>query len=760
VTGATATEPRPEAGRILLAAAVFELLALVAAAAWWPIYESPAFVVLALVTVTAGVGIGAAGARWSWPSHLVAATTLLAWLLLGVPLAVPSKALGGILPTPAGLADLVVTTATGWRQLLTIELPVGDYQALLVPAFVALLVASVLGVSVAVRTSKPALAVVFPALLLVGAAVFGGADAFAPIVVGGMFAVLAVGWLALARVRVSARGAAAAAGVVALGLVVAVAVTAALPAPARVTARDSVQQPFDPSQYPSPLSGFRAFEKAPLSDAVVLTVAGAAPGERVVMARMDDYDGVVYTVGGAADAGALFSRVTGHLGAGSEAPGAATSTVQITVGQYDAVWVPMVGDPIAVTFSGPDAEALQNSLYYSPALGTAADTAGLAEGDSYALTTREGGAGSPGSASSPDALQALTPGGAPPAQADSAPDAVAVRLAEWAPASEAPGERLAGIVEGLRGGYLSGTGEGDVFSRSGHGADRIQELLTASPMLGDDEQYAVAGALLAEAAGFPARVAMGFTVPAGSSASGGASAQPVEIRGEDVAAWAEVYTAESGWIALDVSPDPRPIPEAALEDSSTAVSPPDVVPPAEDDLDDPVETAPLRQDDEEPAPADDVLATVLRVAAIAGISLAALAVLLAPFAVVVAMKARRRIRRRTRGTPRARAAGGWAELLDTARDVSDPPPANATRREAARSLGGERAVLLAERIDGAVYAPVDPVEREIDEIWAQADLERRRLLQARGWFARLRARVSTRSLRTYHGKGEKRRGIR
>lgn len=239
------------AGRILIAALVFEVLTLVAAAAWWPIYESPSFVLLALVTVTVGVGIAAAGARWSWPSHLVLLATILAWLLLGVPLAVPAKALWGVLPTPGGLADLVVTTAAGWRQLLTIELPVGNYQALLVPVFVVLLVASVLGVSLALRTSRPAFAVVVPALALVAGVLFGGAVAFAPIAVGGLFAVVAVAWLVLSRVRVPGRAVAAAAGVVAAGVVVAVAVTVALRHP-------TVWWPVMPSSSRSTLASTRA----------------------------------------------------------------------------------------------------------------------------------------------------------------------------------------------------------------------------------------------------------------------------------------------------------------------------------------------------------------------------------------------------------------------------------------------------------------------------------------------------------------------
>ncbi|MDY7555683.1 transglutaminase domain-containing protein [Cryobacterium sp. 10C3] len=55
-----------------------------------------------------------------------------------------------------------------------------------------------------------------------------------------------------------------------------------------------------------------------------------------------------------------------------------------------------------------------------------------------------------------------------------------------------------------------GIGEDEPVSRSGHGLDRISQLFTDEPMLGDAEQYAVAAALLARRLGFPARVVMGF----------------------------------------------------------------------------------------------------------------------------------------------------------------------------------------------------------------------------------------------------------
>src|SRR5690606_24417517 len=101
--------------------------------------------------VLAGTAIAVMGARWRWSSLVVSLVTVAAFTLLGVPLAIPSKALAGVLPSLGGLADLFAGVALGWKQLLTISLPVGDYQALLVPPFALALVLSVVSVTVALR---------------------------------------------------------------------------------------------------------------------------------------------------------------------------------------------------------------------------------------------------------------------------------------------------------------------------------------------------------------------------------------------------------------------------------------------------------------------------------------------------------------------------------------------------------------------------------------------------------------------------------
>src|SRR3954462_4034956 len=100
-----------------------------------------------------------------------------AYLLLGVPLAMPS-ALADPASLPASWLKFVSATVFGWKQLITVTIPVGTYQALLVPAFLLVLFGSVAAFSLSWRARRlyvvavPAIA----ALALFGLA-FGSSSA-------------------------------------------------------------------------------------------------------------------------------------------------------------------------------------------------------------------------------------------------------------------------------------------------------------------------------------------------------------------------------------------------------------------------------------------------------------------------------------------------------------------------------------------------------------------------------------------------------
>lgn len=145
----------------------------IAGAALWPIYQDPRFIVLMVVTTLLGTLVAILGAVFRWKSFVVILVGFAVLLLAGVPLAVPDEAINGFLPSVSGIVDLLAGVALGWKQLLTIALPVGDYQALLVPAFVMVLTSTIVALSVALRAKWGELGVLPPVAMFIAAIAFG-----------------------------------------------------------------------------------------------------------------------------------------------------------------------------------------------------------------------------------------------------------------------------------------------------------------------------------------------------------------------------------------------------------------------------------------------------------------------------------------------------------------------------------------------------------------------------------------------------------
>src|SRR5690606_34048421 len=119
-------------------------------------------------------------ALFRWAAWVVLLVTVGTFAIVGVPLAVPAKAVAGVLPSLDCVLDLFSGGALGWRQLLTITLPVGDYQALLMPVFALLLSSSVRAVGTALRTRVGELALVPVLVVFVAGIAFGPAVVVAP----------------------------------------------------------------------------------------------------------------------------------------------------------------------------------------------------------------------------------------------------------------------------------------------------------------------------------------------------------------------------------------------------------------------------------------------------------------------------------------------------------------------------------------------------------------------------------------------------
>ena len=755
---------RIDPGFLVINTALLWLTTAVAAVTLWPIYSGPQVIVMLIGAVFAGSAIAIAGSIFRWSAPVVAAVTIVVFLLIGVQLAVPGKAYNGYLPSLDGLRDLLAGTALGWKQLLTITLPAGDYQSLLVPFFALVLLLTVVSLSVSLRGRHGNLAVGGPVVLFIAGLLFGPTTSLAPIAVAlGLLAasLLWIIWRRWHGRRIAIRALTATDRVgrpiemsgdnrfvglrtlVGAGIILAIAAGAATAAVAvlpptgeRHVLRSAIEQPFEPRDYVSPLSGFRRYWQEPTKDSVIMSVRGLPQDARIRVATLDDYNGVVYSVGsvlGDAASGS-FTRVPFQIDQGAVRGQQVNLDVQLE--DYTGVWLPTIGQFESVTFDGANATALRDSFYYNDSIGTAAVIGGVGAGDRYTLAAVLPQQPSETQLATLDAGSATVPAiGQLPAE-------LSVVLNRYIAGVDGQGNRLVAMLAGLkRDGYIShGVDKDDAPSRSGHAADRISELLTDQRMIGDAEQYSVTAALMARELGFPARVVFGFAPKDVTSVT--------EIRGSDVSAWIEVNTAQYGWVTIDPTPAVRPIPDEQPLDPTKIARPQPIVPPPAA-APDPVDRQPTPDTERSDPPTQDVWLAILVVAArVAAWVVLAMALLASPFLVIIAAKVRRRTLRR-RGTTLERIGGGWQEFEDTVLDFGYRPPPAATRSEVAATVGGAGPLVLAAVADRATFAPASPTDEEADLVWNAVSELTASLKAHTTRRERLRARISLNSFTGY-----------
>ncbi len=762
-----------------------------AAVAAWPIYQSGAFLLLVVVSAALAAAI-AAFVRWRRAGGWMASGLLAAAVLVvGVPLAVPTR-----MSDPAsfvrGLGELGAGIVVGWKDLLTVDLPVGSYRNLLVPALIVFLAGTCAALLLSWRDDAAATVAVPVSIAMTGfGLLFGNTVVSAPIALGALtlyapvetvvgLGTLATGvlWLSWrsreARAR-ALRQAALSSGVrirrgsgrdarrlglgfamVAFATVVALAVPAAAMSAERTVLRQATGPRMEISRSVSPLSAYRAMFTDAEYGQVLFRVAGARLPERIRLAVLDDYDGAVYRTGTGPDATSFVRLASGRpLSAG------VPLDVEVTVGGLDGIWMPSAGTLASVSFSGSRAAALADGFYVNDDLEAAVQTAGWRQGDTYRL---EGAA--------PDARplgEVTAPGGG--GAADGAPE-VPASLRTWMQEHVAGtgGAALEGLVTLLRErGYLSHSltdaqtawmsdAGVDTFvpSAAGHSLSRIDQLFTALlereqdpratasgnfvAAIGDDEQFSVAVALMARELGFPARVVVGARTSAADPSL--SVCQTGTCLADDLSAWVEVRSSAGQWIPVDVTPQRSQAPSREV----TAQPDPTIGTEVRPDVVDEVEPPhPAQEDNPSSVDRPDAvdLAWLWATLRIGGLALGAAAIVLGPFLLVVTAKALRRRARRTAAAPADRIAGGWEEYLDAAADAGRRGHAVGTRVEIAAALDMPAADGLARSADEAVFSSVATSEEEAGEFWHIVDAERREFAQTR--WQRLRAAVSVRS---------------
>jgi len=789
--------------QLLVGASALIFTVILATASAWEIYGSGRVGVVAAVGLAVGAGSVLAGIVFGWRWWGIGLVALGGFLVAAVPTAVPG-ATSSVRAYAKGLVDVIAGLILGWKQLLTISLPAGDYQAVLLPFFVTVLGCSLTAFALMAYGRRWAPLAVIPmiAMVLFGA-VFGASAPANPLHLGPWtiengsravltFATLAVcaAWL-IANARIqrarAMRAAQSGAATARLGrtsvaytlrrqafafTIVSIALVGALTAApiatsfgARQVLRDAVDPLVVVRAQTSPLVDYRAWYSGDTFSEPLFDVTGAEGTDRLRIATLAAYDGETYQV----PADAQFYRQ----------PGDQRRALTITIREgYEGIWVPIGsangGAPI---FVGPRAVELADSYYADVANNVGVvvasadgDEPGLRPGDKYHVSAAK--------SADPQEIESVQ-GGDPKISAEDYP-----QLAGWVELQELgrSGGDLTELIDRLVSrGYIShATREGTdstawvgslkarsgyVFeaSRSGHSAARVDELFAAMATqqrdagpnaqpadlvsaVGDDEQFATAAALLAAYLGFDSRVVEGVRL--GDIGTDLAVEPCTETcTGANVAVWTEVRAPSGTWVTYDATPQFEASPLLVKQGQTLPENPTEPDQVASDVVEPPVidnEHTANRADIDDPDPSwvDSYLPLVITIAVLViGSAVIFMPLFVFPFA----KRARRRWRRKN-AVPEVAMVGAWLELVDTYVDLGIEVPYALTRAETADVLGRQNATTLAAVVDRAVFAEHPPTREASEATWQIFDDERQGLVQEYSWWRRAQARMAVASL--------------
>ena len=721
---------------------VIAVLCLLAVFGFEPAFGQYWFLVSAVGGLLIGGGVAVVGAVRRWSVLQTVAVAIAAYFLLGTPLAVPAQGIGVVLPSVDSLTSLVVGAVFGWSDAITLRAPVQQPPYVAVVPYVASWVVALVTITLALRwlPRRPRTApragalLIGPLALFFAAILIGTEDAFFAGIRGVAFAAIALLWLGWRRRGRAGEGVAAidpsarrrkivGTAAILLSAVVVGSVLGGIMTPAaasRYVLRQEVTPPFDPLEYPSPLAGFRTYTKK-LEKTDLFSVTGLQDGQLIRLATMDSYDGVVWNVTGPRDQTAgsgSFELLGQRIPAPYIFTPGAHSTVRVSIDGYDDVWLPAPGyvDRLAFTaHSGADPTTM---VRVNAMTGTSAVTTGVRRGLSYALDVTSQ------RIPSEKALQKVPPARIQMPPVTNIPDVVAAKAQEYAGSATTAIQKLRNIERSLKTlGYLShGRASDPVPSRAGEGADRMAELFSRRPMVGDEEQYASAFALMARHLGYPSRVVMGFK----PKVTGGQTT----VVGGDVTAWAEVAFDGVGWVPFFPTPTKTDAPQDQTTKPKLEPQPQVRQPPNSNSQSDALLT-PVKTKNDDPTDKKQfsLPGWVYLLGWVIGVPVLLYFV---PLAAVALLKRRRRRRRKTAGPPDRRAAGARSELVDRLAELGFHTPDRSTRRQAATEV--ERQIraqgldcppgqvdAVARLVDAAVFSGSSVADEQVADAWERSD---------------------------------------
>jgi hypothetical protein len=720
-------------------AAAVVVLVLIASTAFDRTFDGPGYLLAAALGAGAGLAAAALVRRTGAPGATLAIPVLSSTFLVGPPL-IAYATRGSVLPGPDAVTATGDVLLVGWKDLLTTLPPVPAGGRLAVLPFLVAAAGAAPGYFLARRTWHPYPPVAGPLAAFAAAAALGAGapGGITPRALG--FGFLAVLWGAARRARLAVNSGGHRHRAVAGAALLAVAgLAAGLAAPAlagaigdRGVLRTAVAPPVDLVDQPSPLAGFRRFRpvSADLADEALLTVSGLPRGSLIRLATVDSYAGTVWAAS-ATD----FLRVGSRIDTSRTGPRVSGT---VTIGPAYAraadlrIWVPTVGDPTRLTFTGPGSATRSEDLRYNPVTRSAVVPGGLVAGDTYRV-------------------DAVLPDGAAPTSVGvvgtpTSPsrylDVVTRYLTGTRGAGADPLSTVRAVAQRLRttGAYTDGRGAESTFT-AGHSLGRLTAFLADDEPAGNDEQYAATLALVANSAGLPARVVLG-AVPDGTGT----------VRGRNVHAYVEVQVDRDRWWTIPPEafvPPPGKHPRARHRVEQNRAEDAVVPPPNQQrapsslegfSLDTAASSRSRSAAQEQGWTMPGWLAVTLKGAAVPtgavlGWTLLALAV-----------KAVRRAGRARRGSPADRVAAAWTELVDLLTDARTPIPRRHTRTELAALTGAEGVTELAQVCDRSLFGPEPVTAEDAGRAWSSLRRAAGQLAAAQSWIRRWRRAVSPRSL--------------
>ena len=750
------------------------------------------------VGVLVGLLVSWAASKWRWDLLSIVASVVAAHFLFGGGAALRETTRWGVVPTSRTLQTLVIGAVEAWKDLLTLTPPAASYVGPAMVPWMACLVCSVAAGVVTVRYGRPMWGSV--ALILCGViAIVWGPTGHTP-----NLALVIVWWVALIAwwSWASAIGRARSGTDIVIGmsasttsasttmggssrqvvhvwwrvgmgaLMVGVMVAAGIPAASllgptasdRIVGRDVVEPPVDAREYPSPLSSYRHYNKD-LEDSSLIHVSNLPKEARVRLGAMDVYDGTTFGMSVANTDGTAGYRRVGSTIPGRSADDAELET-NVSTSQLLGPWVPTIGQVHVLRFDegDPNAAAQQKGLNYDLWAETALTTGPAGEmGYTMSLSMPREHADSEYAS-----VEATRYAGGD----TNVPKDVDTLAAEHTTTARSDLEKARAIENFLHtDGYYSN--DDTINSRPGSSQDRIQRMIGADMLVGDDEQYATLMALMLHSQGINARVVMG-AYREGTSGN-------VDLTGADMHAWVEVEFPGVGWATFDPTP-PRDQQPTTQVNKPKSVPKPQVLQPPEPP-EQPVELPPATRD--QATDPHDPNGLHIPWMAIGTVSLSLL-ILLGPIVLVLLAKSRRRKSRRKAAAAEA-VRGSWDELVDTAIDSGLVVEPHLTRQEVAWALasqwapetpeGGEapsrksrksgkrsaadvrvpgwslfsgavpRVVTVARRADVADFALTGARSQDAEQAWEDVDELRREWASSVSVFARVRHALSLKSLR-------------